>query len=162
MNLKLKLLEKEDIDFFNKAHDEAFEVQAKYFPGGVLPDRSGGDGDFDLEDMLTNEKFTVLSILDGDKFIGGAIAEDSGSDVTEIVLFFLIVDYQGKNIGKDALHLVESYFRQTKIFRLITPSQVLRNSVFYVNKCNYKIVEVVDFDKELNSADFVFEKRVDF
>lgn len=55
--------------------------------------------------------------------------------------------------------MVEDYFPDTRVFRLITPSQVIRNTVFYVNKCGYRIVKVVDFDKEANTADYVFEKR---
>lgn len=36
----------------------------------------------------------------------------------------------------------------------------LYNTVFYVNKCGYKIVEIVGFNKDKNIADFVFEKEI--
>lgn len=47
----------------------------------------------------------------------------------------------------------------TQIWRLETPTQVLRNSVFYVNKCGYKIVRVAEFDKQKEHGMSVFEKR---
>ncbi len=56
--------------------------------------------------------------------------------------------------------LVEDYFPDTKVYRLIIPSNVVRNTVFYVNKCGYRIVKVVGFDRETNMADYVFEKRI--
>ena len=69
----------------------------------------------------------------------------------DISIFFLIVEYQGKGIGKTALEMVEAYFPDARVFRLITPSQVVRNVVFYVNKCGYRIVKVIDFNKEVNT-----------
>ena len=63
-------------------------------------------------------------------------------------------------LKKEALALVEAYFPDTKLFRLITPSNVVRNTVFYVNKCGYRIVKVVGFDREANTADYVFEKQM--
>ena len=42
---------------------------------------------------------------------------------------------------------------------MITPSNVVRNVVFYVNKCGYRVVKVVGYDRETNMGDYVFEKR---
>jgi RimJ/RimL family protein N-acetyltransferase len=160
VNLKLQLLKPEEIDMFNKADEEAFNVHARYFPEGIVPGAAEDDREeFNLETLLNDSNFTLLTIYDNDKFVGGAIVEDLGNSTREIVIFFLIVEYQSKGIGKKALKMVEDYFPETRIFRLITPSQVVRNAVFYVNKCGYHIVKVVDFDKEANTADYVFEKR---
>ena len=82
-----------------------------------------------------------------------------GNNIKEINIFFICVEYQGKGVGKMALEMIENYFKDTKVFRLITPSQVIRNALFYINRCGYNIVEVVDYNKEENTCDFVFEKR---
>ena len=160
MNLKLKLLEKKEIPLFNKSEEEAFRVHDKYFQDGNVP---GAEEDVreehDLNTIIDDSRFTVLAICDDDTFVGGAIVEDQGENEMDIALFFLIVEYQSKGIGKMALDMVEAYFPEAKVFRLITPSQVVRNTVFYVNKCGYHIVKVVDFDKEANTADYLFEKR---
>ena len=66
---------------------------------------------------------------------------------------------QGKGLGQKALKMVEDTFPETKIWRLVTPTQVLRNAVFYVNKCGYSIVQVDEYDKNKECGMFVFEKR---
>ncbi len=160
MNLSIRLLQKDEIDMFNKADEAAFNVHARYFPDGIVPAAAEEDrGEYDLNKIMEDPNFTVLTIRDDDKFVGGAIVEKLSKTIREIAIFFLIVEYHGKGIGKEALRMVEDYFPDTRVFRLITPSQVIRNTIFYVNKCGYRIVKVVDFDKEANTADYVFEKR---
>ena len=160
MNINLQPLKKEEIDLFNREDERAFNVHARYFPDGLIPGAAEGDRDeYELSKIIEEPKFTILSIKDGEKFIGGAIVEDMGKGVREIVIFFLIVEYQSKGVGKAALDMVEAYFPEAEVFHLITPSQVIRNTVFYVNKCGYHIVKVVGFDPVSNTADYVFEKK---
>ena len=160
MNLQLRLLTKEEVDLFNKADEEAFNVHDRYFPDGIVPGAAEDDrGEYDLRKVMDDPKYTVLGIYDDVRFVGGAIVEDRGKHVREIEIFFLIVEYQSKGIGKTALELVEAYFPETRVFRLITPSNVVRNVVFYVNKCGYRVIKVVGYDRETNMGDYVFEKR---
>lgn len=161
MHLEIQPLTKEEVDLFNKADEAAFNVHARYFPDGIVPGAAEDDrGEYDLKKVMDDPRYTVLSIKDNGRFVGGAIVQETGKHSREIEIFFLIVEYQSKGIGKEALVLVESYFPDTKVFRLITPSNVVRNTVFYVNKCGYRIVKVVDFDRKTNTADYVFEKRI--
>lgn len=161
MHLEIQPLTKEEVDLFNKADEAAFNVHARYFPDGIVPGAAEDDrGEYDLKKVMDDPRYTVLSIKDNGRFVGGAIVQETGKHSREIEIFFLIVEYQSKGIGKEALVLVENYFPDTKVFRLITPSNVVRNAVFYVNKCGYRIVKVVDFDRETNTADYVFEKRI--
>ena len=160
MNLSIQRLKKEEVDVFNKADEAAFNVHARYFPEGIVPGAAENDRDeYNLSKIMDDPKFTVLSIKDDGRFIGGAVVEDMGKHVREIAIFFLIVEYQSRGIGKTALDMVEAYFPDTRIFRLITPSNVVRNVVFYVNKCGYRIIKAVDYDRGANTADYVFEKR---
>ena len=160
MNLRLKLLDKSEIPLFNRFEEEAFSVHDKYFPDGIEPGAEYDDREeHDLNTIIDDPMFTVLAIYDGDTFVGGAIVEDKGEYEKDISIFFLIIEYQSKGIGKTALDMVEAYFPDARVFRLITPSQVVRNTVFYVNKCGYRIVKVVNFDKETNTADYIFEKK---
>ena len=160
MNLNLQPLKKEEIDLFNREDERAFNVHARYFPNGPIPGAADDDRDeYELCKIIDDPIFTILSIKDGEKFIGGAIIKDMGKGVREIGIFFLIVEYQSKGIGKTALDMVEAYFPDTEIFHLITPSQVIRNTVFYINKCGYHIVKVMEFNPTSNTADYVFEKK---
>ena len=160
MKIYLKRLEKKELDSFIKAHDESFSVHDKYFADGVVPGPTEEEGKEYFYQLFNDSKTVFLGIYDEDKYIGGAIVCDDGDGVFRIELFYLIIDYQSKGIGKIALDMVEEYFPNAKVFRLITPTQVVRNSVFYINKCGYKIVKVIDFNKEENTADYLFEKIV--
>ena len=154
MNLNLQPLKKEEIDLFNREDERAFNVHARYFPNGPIPGAADDDRDeYELCKIIDDPKFTILSIKDGEKFIGGAIIKDMG------FLRSVGISVASKGIGKTALDMVEAYFPDTEIFHLITPSQVIRNTVFYINKCGYHIVKVMEFNPTSNTADYVFEKK---
>lgn len=121
LNLRLQLLTENEIDLFNKAEEDAFNVHARYFLDGVVPGAVEDDrGEYDLKSVINDSKYTALCIYDDQTFIGGSIVEDLGNDVFDIGIFYLTVEYQSNG---------------------------------------YKIVEVVDFDKEANTADYIFEKN---
>ena len=46
---------------------------------------------------------------------------------------------------------------EKNIVGALTERQVLRNSVFYINKCGYSIVRVNEWDKDEECGMFVFE-----
>ena len=87
------------------------------------------------------------------------IVKDIEPKTKEVLLFFIAPKMQGKNLGQRALKMVENMYPETRIWRLGTPTQVLRNSVFYINKCGYSIVRVDEWDKEKECGMFVFEKK---
>lgn len=121
LNLRLQLLTENEIDLFNKAEEDAFNVHARYFLDGIVPGAAEDDrGEYDLKSVINDSKYTALCIYDDQTFIGGSIVEDLGNDVFDIGIFYLTVEYQSNG---------------------------------------YKIVEVVDFDKEANTADYIFEKN---
>lgn len=161
MNLHIQLLKPDEIDLFNKEDEKAFNVHARYFSEGIVLGAAEDDREeYELHKLLLNPDYTVLSIYDDSTFAGGAIVQYMGCCRYEIHIFFLTVEYQSKGLGKTALDMVESYFPGAKTFRLITPSNVVRNTVFYVNKCGYKIVKVIGYDRESNMGDYVFEKNI--
>ena len=90
---------------------------------------------------------------------GGAVVKDILTDKKEIVLFFISPQIQGKGYGQRALKMIEDSYPEVKIWRLVTPTQVLRNAVFYITKCGYSIVGVNEWDKEKECGMFVFEKK---
>ena len=87
------------------------------------------------------------------------IVKDIEAKTKEILLFFIAPKMQGKNLGQKALDMVENMYPEIRIWRLVTPTQVLRNSVFYINKCGYSIVRVDERNKEKECGMFVFEKK---
>ena len=84
---------------------------------------------------------------------------DISTDKKEVALFFISSQIQGKGYGQKALRMIEESYPEVTTWRLVTPTQVIRNAVFYINKCGYSIVSVVDWDKENECGMFVFEKK---
>ena len=66
MNLQLRLLTKEEVDLFNKADEEAFNVHDRYFPDGIVPGAAEDDhGEYDLRKViipLDARRLIVLSV----------------------------------------------------------------------------------------------------
>ena len=92
MRLEIQPLRKEEIDLFNKADEAAFNVHARYFPDGIIPGAAEDDrGEYDLKKIMDDPKYTVLSIKDNGRFVGGAIVKETGETSREIESFFLIV-----------------------------------------------------------------------
>ena len=90
MHLTVQLLKREEIDLFNKEDERAFNVHSRYFLDGIVPGAAKDDRDeYDLDRIMDDSKFTILSIYDEGKFIGGAIVEDLGGFVRDISIFFL-------------------------------------------------------------------------
>lgn len=159
MEISVKQAQEKDLDLLTKMETEAFDVQARYFENGVLPPLPEEEKEQNsLTALFCQKGVSVLSVYADDTVVGCAAVKTVDITNKEILLFFISPEYQGKGLGRTALKMVEATFPDTKVWRLVTPTQVLRNSVFYVNKCGYKIVRVEDFDKRTEHGMFVFEK----
>ena len=112
----------------------------------------------ELTALFREKDITMLSVRAENSIVGCAVVKATNSVSGEILLFFISPEYQGNGVGRTALQMVEDTFPDTKVWRLVTPTQVLRNSVFYVNKCGYKIIRIEEFDKKTEHGTFVFEK----
>lgn len=62
-------------------------------------------------------------------------------------------------MGQNALKMIEDAYPETEIWQLVTPTEVLRNAVFYVNKCGYRIIKIDAYDRSAEHGVFLFEKR---
>ena len=160
MELKVKKTQKEEVDYLAEIENTSFEVNAKYFEKGVLPPLPHEDVDkYSFKVLCEQSDTETLTIFYEDEIIGGVIVKDIEPKTKEVLLFFIAPKMQGKNWGQKALKMVENMYPETRIWRLVTPTQVLRNSVFYINKCGYSIVRVDEWDKEKECGMFVFEKK---
>lgn len=159
ITITVKQARQEDVAALNAMEERSFETTKRYFPDGVLPGLPPEEREkHDFAFLLTNSGSVPLTITADGELVGGAAVKNLGEGVREVELFFIDPNAMGKGIGRRALAAVENFFPGTKLWRLITPTQVLKNVVFYVNKCGYRIVKLEDFDREANSGIFVFEK----
>lgn len=143
MGIEIRISKKEEFQQLEQIEAASFDVNAKYFENGQLPPLPEEDKDaYSFKAMWDDENTEVLTILIDGEIAGGAAVKDISADQKEIVLFFLSPNIQGKSYGQKALKMIEESYPAVKIWRLVTPTQVIRNAVFYVNKCGYSIVYV--------------------
>lgn len=160
MNLTVKKAKREDLAHLTQLETSAFAVNRKYFENRVLPPFSEEERNAHALKILFEERNTViLSVHLDDEIVGGAAVKDLGRKKREIVLFFIASKHQGKHLGRSALKMIEDTFPETEIWQLVAPTEVLRNAVFYVNKCGYHIVRIDDYDPQRENGVFIFEKR---
>lgn len=161
MEIELKKTVKEEIGYITELEKISFEVNAQYFENGILPPLLEEEKDtYSLKALYEQNDTETLTIYYEDEIIGCVIVKDFEYQKKEVLLFFISPKMQGKNFGQRALKVLEEMYPETRTWRLVTPTQVLRNTVFYVNKCGYSIVKVEDYNKEKNCGMFVFEKQV--
>ena len=160
MVLKLKKTQKEEMEYLAKLENTSFEVNAKYFENGVLPPLPEDDEEkYSFKALCEQSDTEALTIFYAGEIVGSVIVKDIAPETKEILLFFIAPKMQGKNLGQNTLKMVEELYPETRTWRLVTPTQVLRNSVFYINKCGYSIVRVDEWDKDKECGMFVFEKK---
>lgn len=157
---RIKETVKEELPRLFELEDTAFQVNDKYFKNQQFPTLPEDQLDkYSLKGLFGNEGNTTLSIYHDGELVGCVVVTQIDCITNEIALFFLSVECQGKGIGQKAMREVENYFPNTKIWRLITPTEIVRNAVFYVNKCGYHIIRV-DYEKEREQGMFIFEKHI--
>lgn len=137
----------------------AFDDDAKRHLG----EDSGGPPGYDNGDFLRNyglhKDSTAISVFSGEKPIGAAILWLNTNGENMLGCMFVDPDYQGKGIGTRIWRFIEENFRDTKIWRTETPGFAKRNHSFYVNKCGFHIVEIVN-PGDKYEENFLMEKRM--
>lgn len=157
--LTVRKAKPEEISLLNQMQEEAFATTLCYFPDGELPGPPP-DADYSLTELAGSPDHTLLAFCQEQKIVGGALIREHGDNVREIELLFIQAENIGHGLGAAALSLTEKYFPDTRLWRLITPTQIMKNVIFYVNKCGYHIVKVENFEREKNAGIYVFEKIV--
>lgn len=159
MQVKVGFTKFQEVELLQQMEEAAFEINKKYFKDGILP------GPPEEEKMkhtwracFDDPAFELVSIYDDEELIGGARVKRFGYFNAEMELFFISPEYQGKGIGAEAFISVENLFPEVRLWCFVTPTQVVRNAAFYVNKCGYAIVEIAEYDDETDSGMYVFEK----
>lgn len=139
MKIELLLLKPEDMAIFKKDMQEAFQ--------------KGAMSEFaDLDTMILQEEdinhsllkegsVAYKAVLDG-QIVGGTIAVIN-KETQNNHIDFLYVKYgmQGKGVGKQIWHAIETLYPNTKVWETYTPYFEKRNLHFYINQCGFHAVE---------------------
>lgn len=160
--MKFVVQKKEELHQLERMEEISFNVNGKYFENGTLPPLSEANTNaYSFRALYKAEGTETWTILIEEEIIGGVVVKDISRDKKEIALFFVSPQIQGMGYGRKALKMIEDSYPDVKMWRLVTPTQVLRNAVFYITKCGYFIVGIEDWDKTKESGMFVFEKYVE-
>lgn len=113
---------------------------------GERDDHLDGDGEIISHSTIEhaidepdNEVYRIM--LDGRKVGGVVLKIDKVTNHNHLDLFFVNPDEHSKGIGYGAWQAVEALHPDTKVWETCTPYFEKRNIHFYVNKCEFHIVE---------------------
>ena len=149
---------KEDLQQLNRIYDAAFESNP--CPENLIEEEDDDD-EPDLTPVvaLGRPGKTVLSFFEGDSLIGGAVPDTSNPAVNLPDRLFIAPTYQGKGYGYRAWREIEQRYITAPIWKLRTPTYLIGNACFYINKCDFSITGVEDVGKD-GIGMFVFTKNV--
>ena len=142
--------------------DEAKKMMRRSFATTMedLPkDRGANDHDTDLpsiDGILERPEETPLLFYQDGKMVGGAVLSIQGDNNNILTLLFVDPTCFDKGIGHRAWREIEKRYPRTKTWTTETPTFLLKNVTFYVNKCGFHITGVKD--PKQDESMFVFQK----
>ena len=164
MNIKLQKIQPHQIGLFRQEMRKAFEQ-------GVC-DRFGDvtaapvPPEDEVNKASADNASDVFIILKDDIPAGGTIIKQLSGKKYSLELLFIFKDFLNQRIGSAAWNAIEQHYADAEIWETYTPYFERRNIHFYLNKCNFKIVEFAPDElagefKDRNSAGFFrFEKII--
>lgn len=163
MNIKERLnfitLEEKDVEELIPIMKDAFNYDSNLYLGKDDGPEGYDNGDF-IRRWGLNEDSDSYKILLDDKIVGMVILWIN-NETQENFLgnIFIDVKEQNKKIGETVWKMIEEKYPNTKIWRTETPGFSTRNHYFYVNKCGFKIVKIVN-QKDKNKCIYNLEKVI--
>lgn len=155
-----------DISNFDEAKmmmEASFEFSMKDLPDD-LPDIIDPQDDDDtypsIDGVLDNPKATPLVFYKGNKMVGGAVLAINDDNNNSLDILFVNPDLIDNGIGYKAWLEIEKRYPQTKTWNTVTPTCLMRNVFFYVNKCGFHIIKVDIEDEKKGESMFVFQKTM--
>lgn len=155
MDLELKPITRENFDEAQAMMREAFA--------------------FTMQDMCAEELERELPTLEGvfelpfgvplaayenGAMVGGALLEIKPDGHNGLMLFWVRRGLIDHGIGYRIWTAIEQAYPRAKTWRTVTPSVLMRNVYFYVNKCGFHIVKLEFEDGQREECMFVFQKAM--
>lgn len=151
-DLSFSIIVEEDVESLTEIMTRAFDEDARIHLGEGRTDGPGGynDGSF-LRKWALNSSSEAYKISLNGELIGAYIIwiNDDGNHYLGNI--FIDSSIQNKGLGREIWGMIESRYPDTKKWIAETPGFSKRNHNFYINKCGFHLVEIVDpgdVDKE--------------
>lgn len=144
MELELVKLEESHIDQLTKIMERAFDEDTRIHLGKEKGGPEGyDDGSFLRRWGLHPDATSYCIALDG-KLIGAVILWIHENQDNFLGNLFIDPLYENRGIGSQVWQMVERLYPDTRVWRTETPIFSSRNHNFYVNKCGFHIVKIVN------------------
>lgn len=172
IKIELRPLQESEVDDFVLENQRAFDkaVIEEYGPRqeSVISRR-------DIESSIYGEGAEAFRIIADGRAVGGVVvAIHPETQHNSLDLLFISPECHSRGIGQKVWQMIEEKYPQTRVWETFTPYFEKRNIHFYVNRCNFQIVEFFNpRHKEPPRADnsgpcdmpdseyfFRFEKRI--
>ena len=139
MDIAIRKIEFNELELFRREMKKSFEQ-------GIL-DRFG-DISFapippenEVDEAVKDTSCDVFIITADHIPAGGTIIKKEENKKYSLDLLFIFREFHNKKIGSAAWQAIEEYYQDAELWETHTPYFDRRNIHFYVNKCNFKIVE---------------------
>lgn len=137
MDIKLSLIENEDLKKFKLDMQEAFQKGYEDEFGRtcfqILPEK-------DINESLeTNNSYAYKAEVDGNLVGGAIIVVDKKLKRAHLDFLYVKCDYQNQGIGKKIWHKLELMHLEVKVWETTITYFDKRNIHFYVNICGFNI-----------------------
>ena len=135
-------------------YSDSFESNGPYFP----PDLEEDEGiEESLADLAKAPNHDVFEIWDKDTLIGGAVTSVDQNGHGTLERLFIDPSSHGKGLGHQSWIDIENWYPHVSKWTLRTPTCLVNNAYFYLNKCGFTITKVEDLGDD-GVGMFVFVK----
>jgi len=140
----------ENFDAAKKMMEISFATTMEDLPNNQHSDLPSIDG------ILERPEETPLLFYQEGKMVGGTVLIINEDNNNILTLLFVDPTYFDKGIGYQAWLEIEKRYPQTKTWITETPTFLMKNVTFYVNKCGFHIIRVEG--PKHDESMFVFQK----
>ena len=139
MDIRLKKIQAHELELFRR------EMQRSFTQGVIerfgTPDDAPIPSVNDLDEALDSAACDVFIITADGSAAGGTIIKRLRDKKYSLELLFIFKDFLNKKIGSAAWEAIEKHYSDAEVWETCTPYFDRRNIHFYVNKCQFTIVE---------------------
>lgn len=140
MDLELKKIKLQEIEFFQKKMVESFQSGVMERFGDLSAAPIPPEDDLSRSAQKENTDLWAV-MVDGMPAGAAVISKEDSKGKYALDLFFIFKEYINRKIGFKSWQLIEARYPDAQLWETCTPYFERRNIHFYVNKCGFKIVE---------------------
>ena len=143
-NMNIIQSTQEDIQTLEQIYADAFQANSRFFPDNMIEDEDDAELELSPKVAWLDQDKTILTFWLDDVIVGGAILTLSQHAYHTLDQLFISPQHHRQGLGYSAWCFIESTYAPCKGWVLRTPSCLMNNVRFYVDKCGFKIAAVED------------------